>query len=75
MAAKKYAEITPAVLRNFDIATKVLMIISSYFIIDFLLSKKSEKYPVETRISLTFVLFGFVFYFSQYSKIIKNAFE
>ena len=63
MAAKKYAEITPAVLRNFDIATKVLMIITGYFIIDFLLSKRSEKYPVETRISLTLVLFGFVFYF------------
>ena len=63
MAAKKYADISSDVLKRFDIATKILMIISSYFIIDFLLSKKSKKYPVETRISLTLVLFGFVFYF------------
>ena len=63
MAPKKYADITPDILKRFDIATKILMIISSYFIIDFLLSKKSEKYPIETRISLLCILLGFVFYF------------
>jgi len=62
--ARKYAKITPSVLRNFDIATKILIIISSYFIINFLLDKKSHKSSIETKMTLVLTLIGFICYFA-----------